>query len=127
MTLACNLFKNKNLNGEPFNFGPPANQNHSVEQLVNEMIKHWPNAKWIDSSEKNQFPHEAGLLKLNCDKALHGLKWNATLNFQETAKWTTDWYKNFYDNGSSKNIDLSLNQIDDYMDIASSRKSFSIK
>ena len=39
--------------------------------------------------------HEAGLLKLNCDKALFDLKWLPTMQFAETVKMTVDWYKAF--------------------------------
>ena len=59
-------------------------------------MKYWPNSGWLDISEKQNLYHEAGLLKLNCDKALHLLNWKSTLNFNQTAKWTAEWYKNYY-------------------------------
>ena len=126
LTLASKLQSNKNLNGEPFNFGPPANQNFTVEELVDEMILHWPNAKWKNSSTDNQFPNEAGLLKLNCDKALHGLGWQATLDFHETAKWTADWYREYYENGKEKAQKFSSKQITEFMQKADERNSFKI-
>ena len=36
--------------------------------------------------------HEAGLLKLNCDKALSILKWKATLEYYDTVRFTNEWY-----------------------------------
>ena len=99
--LAILLDENKNIHGEPFNFGPPADQNYSVGKLIEEMSKYWEGVCWTESGvDKNQF-HEAGLLKLNCDKAFNLLNWSPTLNFSETVQLTTEWYKNFYDRSKS--------------------------
>ena len=40
--------------------------------------------------------YESQLLKLNCDKAAAKLKWKSTMNFSETVKMTSEWYKIFY-------------------------------
>jgi CDP-glucose 4,6-dehydratase len=37
--------------------------------------------------------HEAGLLKLNCDKALLALRWSPTLEYRECVTLTGDWYR----------------------------------
>ena len=41
------------------------------------MSKHWDRVQWQDVSQEGEGPYESGLLKLNCDKALHHLKWRA--------------------------------------------------
>ena len=99
ISLAAHLYNYNKLNGEAFNFGPPASQNHSVKELVEEIMKQWEGTSWLDKSQGNVMPPEAGLLKLCCDKALHQLGWSTTLNCQETAKWTADWYRTFYQSG----------------------------
>jgi len=126
LSLACELNLNNDLNGEAFNFGPPAYQNHSVKELVNEIIAHWSGSKWIDKSIGNKAPHEAGLLKLNCDKALHVMNWQATLNFKETAQWTAEWYRTFYEKGSNAAIEITTNQINEYMRLAKERGSLKL-
>ena len=126
ISLAIALSKNNNLNGEAFNFGPPAHQNHTVKELVNEIITHWKGLEWLDKSDENTAAPEAGLLKLNCDKALHSLEWQATLNFKETAKWTGDWYRIFYEKGSVAANELTNKQIQDYMAIATERNTFKL-
>ena len=35
------LSSKSDLHGEAFNFGPPADQNYSVESLVTQMAIHW--------------------------------------------------------------------------------------
>lgn len=93
LTLAMALAQRPELHGEPFNFGPPAQQNHSVLELVRHMAKYWDQVRWRNVPPG---PHESGLLKLNCDKALHHLHWQAVMEFEETIRLTTDWYRQFY-------------------------------
>ena len=66
--------------------------------------------------------NEAGLLKLNCDKALFHLNWDATLDYEETIKMTADWYSEFYNNTSDM-LEFTNKQIDQYQDIALDRGS----
>ena len=126
LSLACALNENENLNGEAFNFGPPAHENHTVEQLVNEIITHWPDSEWVDQSAESNAPREAGLLKLNCDKALHKLDWQSTLNFKETAQWTADWYYAYYNKSPEAALAITTNQIIEYMNLAKERSSFKL-
>ena len=97
LNLAMSLSESTQLHGEPFNFGPPADQNHSVGSLVTQMSQHWDRVRWQDVSKEREGPHESGLLKLNCDKALHHLKWRAIWNFEQTLKATVEWYRSFYE------------------------------
>ena len=127
LLLSSALSKNLELHGEPFNFGPMAHQNYTVKELVNEITKYWPGSEWSDKSAKNDSPQEAGLLQLNCDKALNILDWQATLNFKETAQWTADWYRTFYDKTPEDAFNLTNKQINDYMDLAMNRKTFNLE
>jgi CDP-glucose 4,6-dehydratase len=110
-----------NINGEPFNFGPPADQNYTVLDLLQELAKNW-NASDTDivQIEPSNF-HEAGLLKLNIDKALYYLNWKPNLNFIETAAFTSDWYKEYYQQPNNNMLDFTNKQINDYISIAKSR------
>jgi CDP-glucose 4,6-dehydratase len=126
ITLAVFLSQNPDLNGEAFNFGPPAHQNHTVAELVNEIIANWPSSGWVDRSKDNNANHEAGLLKLNCDKALHMLGWKTTLNFKETAQWTAEWYRTYYEKGEKTALDITTKQIKKYMNLAKQRNSFKL-
>ena len=48
---------------------------------------------WQEISDKGDGPYESGLLKLNCDKALHQLGWRAIWNFERTVQETVEWYR----------------------------------
>ena len=86
LTLAMNLSARPELHGEAFNFGPLSQQNHTVMDLVTEMSCYWDQVRWEDDSESYCGPYESGLLKLNCDKALHLLKWHSSWGFEETVR-----------------------------------------
>ncbi|CAL61313.2 CDP-glucose 4,6-dehydratase [Herminiimonas arsenicoxydans] len=96
LSLAAALSQRPELHGEPFNFGPPAQQNHSVLELVNQMALYWDQVRWKDVSQSAIGPYESGLLKLNCDKALHHLHWRAVMGFEDTVRMTAEWYRAYY-------------------------------
>ena len=114
LLLAKNLYENKNIHGEAFNFGPSGDLNFSVKDLIKTMSKDWKNIQW-KISRSNDGQKESSLLKLNCDKALHILKWKPKMSFEDSASATVKWYKNFYD--SKKDIkEFTLSQIEEYED-----------
>ena len=53
LTLALNLDESSNNHGEAYNFGPPANQNFPVDELIIEMSKYWEKIKWNDVSNNS--------------------------------------------------------------------------
>ena len=113
LQLGALLSQNHDLHGEAFNFGPQAQQNHSVLELVKEMSRSWSEVRWAECEPQPSEFYESGLLKLNCDKALHFLNWHAVLDFEETVALTADWYRSFYGDPSSIQ-DVTNKQINDY-------------
>jgi len=123
LALAKELSSNNDLHGEAYNFGPPANQNYSVQNLIEEMRKYWKNIAWNDISQ-NEKLHEANLLKLNCDKALHDLGWEPTLDFEETVMLTSEWYRKYYTAANSSEVfQITSSQIDFYWKLAKDRNN----
>lgn len=122
IALAMNLYQGNVNHGEAYNFGPSTNQNYPVSRLIDEMSKYWDKIKWNDVSKNKQHVHEAGLLKLNCDKVLMDLDWHSALDFEETIRMTAEWYKEYYQNKSESMYDFSVNQILTYTLIAKAKK-----
>ena len=120
LLLGATLFDSKTLNGEAYNFGPAASQNVPVSELINEMEKSWNSVRWSDVSVDSHV-HEAGLLKLNCDKALSDLGWLPTLKFEETVAMTANWYKAYYDDEKSSMPGVTIKQIQNYVLLAKKR------
>ena len=109
--------------GEAYNFGPPAENNYSVIELIRALAVHWnythePEYATVDSA--GGFA-EAGLLKLNCDKALAHLAWRPTLNFAETAELTSEWYERYYRGDAERMQGITRAQIDRYSALARER------
>jgi CDP-glucose 4,6-dehydratase len=120
LALATELYQKDELHGEPFNFGPPAHQNHTVLGLVQAMSGYWEKVRWENISGDDNEPYESGLLKLNCDKALYHLNWQAILSFQETVRMTAEWYRLFYENPSAS-WKVTFSQIKEYETFAKNK------
>lgn len=108
--------------GEAFNFGPPAEQSLSVRNLLRALAPHWG---FVEEGEylhiePAQF-HEAGLLKLNCDKALAILGWRPVLDAAETARLTASWYAHFYRDRELSMLDYTRAQLAEYEGLAQAR------
>ena len=114
LCLAENLYFNSKNHGEAYNFGPSADQDFAVSKLINEMSKYW--------NQIREHLYEAGLLKLNCDKAMVDLGWKSTLEFDQTVKMTVDWYKEYYQDKQQSMYDFSISQIDFYTKAARQKK-----
>ena len=121
LTLGVSLHKENTFHGQPYNFGPQADQNYPVSELINEMSKYWGQVKWNDVSKVESHVHEAGLLRLNCDKALFDLNWLPTLQFEETVQMTVEWYKEFYEHNTDNMYDFTMSQIAEYSRLANDR------
>ena len=74
-----------------FNFGPPLESNRTVQQLIEEVLKHWPGT-WLDRHEPGA-PHEAELLNLAIEKADRLLGWRPVWSFEQAVGATMQWYR----------------------------------
>ena len=98
LALGQALAQQPELHGEAFNFGPRAEQNRTVLELLQDLCRHggFSNPEPAYKISSNIPFHEANLLKLNCDKALACLKWEPTLDYAETISLVGEWYAAFY-------------------------------
>ncbi len=122
LTLGQAMAQQPELHGNAFNFGPKAEKNHTVVELLGDLAKYWG----FNSSDQayrvtDNIPfHEAGLLKLNCDKALFHLRWESNLNYAETIRLVGEWYTSFYKNQVDMYA-LTMEQITVYEQLAIER------
>jgi CDP-glucose 4,6-dehydratase len=117
------LCGNPQLNGESFNFGPKTEHNHTVQELLEALSRRW---HFTDASQAyritgNSAFHEAGLLKLNCDKALARLRWTSTLDYETLIDFTGDWYYKFYKEKQNM-FAVTIKQIEAYEERAKQQK-----
>lgn len=107
--------------GEAFNFGPPPTSNYSVQQLIERMATFWDKVAWNDTSSSSGHVHEAGLLRLNCEKAQTLLDWQPVMDFDETVQITSSWYEQFYGATSPCMLETTTEQIQAYGALANER------
>lgn len=117
------LYMDNSLNGETLNFGPKSEYNFTVEELLKDLSKIWHFENPLDAyqiTDNIEF-HEAGLLKLNCDKALFLFKWLPALEYSDVIEYTGNWYYNYY----RKNVDMfkfTIEQIYNYEEQATKKE-----
>ena len=124
LSLGTKILNDNDLNGEPFNFGPDSSQDITVKALLEKLAEIWG---WEDVDNairihdyKSSF-NEAGLLKLDCNKAKNLINWESNLDFNETLIYISDWYKKYF--STSQNMyNLTLDQINKYEKLGIDRK-----
>jgi len=111
LVLAQELFLKGDEFAEGWNFGPKDEDCKPVSWILDKMVTYWgTNASW--SIDKNNNPHEACFLKLDCSKASNRLKWNPKWNLQLTLKSIVDWHQLYTNRGDIKK--QCLKEINDY-------------
>jgi CDP-glucose 4,6-dehydratase len=110
------------LHGEAFNFGPPAEETHTVAEVLGDLGRQWGFDALDDAYRvADVVPfHEAGLLKLSCDKARQALGWETNLAYDETVRLVADWYRAYYHDRPDMHA-LTLEQIGAYETAATER------
>jgi CDP-glucose 4,6-dehydratase len=101
-----------------FNFGPSPASNQTVATVVDELLKHWP-GQWVDRHDTTAL-HEAGLLKLNIEKADEILGWRPVWNFEDAIAQTVAWYRRA--NAGENARVLTQEQIVQYQNDAAQRR-----
>lgn len=103
----------KNVCGQAFNFGPAAESNKTVREVLQELGRS-VELKW-EEQEPIQPLHEAGILQLSIDKARKTLGWWPVIDFELAIKMTVEWYKNYYHptdtTGPQYSLELTKRQI----------------
>jgi CDP-glucose 4,6-dehydratase len=93
LQLAVSLFREQSgAVGESFNFGPQADNQQSVLDLIETAQECWPGATWEDASTSKNDKKEAGILMLDWQKARTSLGWTPKLTFKKTVEQTMGWY-----------------------------------
>ncbi len=94
-----------------WNFGPDETQSKTVADVANIAGAMWGVEKSWDNDLGNH-PHEASMLMLNANKARTELGWSDKLSFEESVKWTINWYKNV--NTGSDPLEETLKNIREF-------------
>jgi CDP-glucose 4,6-dehydratase len=100
LVLAQHIYENGSAYAEGWNFGPKDEDCKPVNWILDKMVAKWgKGVSW--ELDKNNNPHEAGYLKLDCSKAAKQLNWYPKWNLENTLESIINWQQNFL---SGKNI-----------------------
>ncbi len=104
-----------NVQGESLNFGPSSEQNYPVARIIEDMSSYWKFRHAADAYHvtAGSIFTESGLLKLNCDKALHLLQWLPTLAYSQMIEMVASWYYAYYEKTASMH-EFTMDQISRY-------------
>lgn len=102
------------INGAPseaWNFGPESDDYRTVKDVTSNFLNTFPGRTF--SHVEGDGLHEASFLTLNSQKSFAKLGWKNKLNFQESVKWTSEWYGKFL---SEKAIsEFTIKQVRDFL------------
>ena len=94
LVLAEHLFTFGQEYAEAWNFGPKEEDCKPVNWILDQMVATWgAGASW--ELDKNNNPHEAGFLKLDCSKAATRLNWQPKWNLENTLHSIVTWHKSW--------------------------------
>jgi len=93
-----------------YNFGPMEADNLKVRELVEKSLQIWGSGSYKELPDI-QAPHEAGLLRLDINKAMKELGWKPKWNSEKALKMTLDWYKDY----KADAIGITDRQINEYL------------
>jgi len=96
-----------------YNVGPDEEDCVTTESLVKLFAKYWRDG-FTYEIKKDKGPHEANLLKLNCDKLKRVFDWKPKYNIERTVKETVNWYK-AYSEGENM-LEVTDRQIQEFFD-----------
>jgi len=94
LVLAEQLYNQNSDFAEGWNFGPTDNDCKSVGWILDKMVEKWGlGASW--ELDKNNNPHEAGYLKLDCSKAAMKLGWYPKWHLEQSLDKIINWHQNW--------------------------------
>ena len=95
-----------------WNFGPSQENVYTVNDVVNHIIDLWGDGQ-VNIQESPGF-NESNLLQLDCTKSRTQLGWKPTLSFEDSFRYTTDWYKYLKEDTSRDMYQFCVSQISKY-------------
>jgi len=99
LVLAQELFADGKNHTGAWNFGPKDEDCKTVSWILDEMVKLWgDDSNWRLDKDNN--PHEANFLKLDCSKAANQLKWFPKWRLKESLETIVNWHQVFISGGN---------------------------
>jgi len=79
---------------EAWNFGPCAEDEATVREVVERVIRYWGEGRWAEGTRGDE-PAEAPVLRLNSEKATSRLGWRPIWDLDTAIRATVGWYRHW--------------------------------
>jgi CDP-glucose 4,6-dehydratase len=109
LLLGQQLLQGKREFATAWNFGPAAEGNRSVAEVLSRLNSEWPTLRWQLSASVHL--HEAQLLYLDSTMARSRLNWMPVWDFNQALSATALWYQSWIERTEV----VSRKQLDDYV------------
>lgn len=103
LLLGQRLLEGDSTCADAWNFGPDGHGNRTVEQVLTDLARTWPQVRWQVASGPQ--PHETSLLQLDSAKARMNLGWRPVWDFESTIQNTSNWYRQWLEVGEVPSVD----------------------
>jgi CDP-glucose 4,6-dehydratase len=117
LMLGKTLFEGNPVSSGAWNFGPANTENFSVQDLLLEIIKTWPDLTWKERVQIEKV--ESKLLTVDSSKAAQRLGWQTTWDTATSIANTIDWYQSYRVTGTG----LTKDQLNEYCEFAKSKNA----
>jgi CDP-glucose 4,6-dehydratase len=109
LCLGQKLIEGRQEFAQAWNFGPDADGNRTVGEVLTRLKAAWPALEWAVTDHPQ--PHEANLLYLDSAKARQRLGWRPVWSLDEGLDATLEWYRAHIERRSV----ISENQLQAYV------------
>ena len=97
LLLGQKLLERRREFAESWNFGPEAEGNCTVAEMLARLATNWPGLAWHTTSQLQ--PHEANLLYLDSARSRTRLGWRPVWGIDRALSSTSDWYRAYLSAG----------------------------
>lgn len=119
LMLASMMYDGGDLYPDAWNFGPLSFDNIEVGHLADLITHEWgednKNATIEKGAVRDSEMHESHYLKLDCTKAHNILGWKPSMSVVDAVQMTIDWYRTYYKDAGKDILDLTTNQIENFV------------
>ncbi len=106
LLLAEKLYHEPTKYSDGWNFGPAESDSATVSELLERLSRCWgPGIRW--RKDAGPHPHEAGFLRIDCNKARQELAWLPRWNLDRALAATAQWYRTFQAGGDLRSVTLA--------------------
>jgi CDP-glucose 4,6-dehydratase len=101
-----------------WNVGPSDGRPRTVEEIAGAILNRWSTPKTRLVIQREESGRESLLLRLDCSKAHHHLRWRTAWDIEPTLDAIVEWYQRFYERTSRDMYAFSVEQIERYTEAA---------